>query len=139
MPNSGPDPLQTFELARTIGRLVAAENVVSASVEVVRRHLSALADYDWPALDNSVSIGANLRLAGASDFKWTLTNLYRHVTQAWDLPVRDVHLADEGEGVVRAKIHLANDLQAKDIEGEYCVAMGRIDAISLSDAVPTKA
>lgn len=112
---------------------------MSASVEIVRRHFSALGNYDWPTLENSVSGDAKLRLEGASNFKWTLTNLYRHVTQAWDLPVCDVHLTDEGQGVVRAKIHLANDLQAKDIEGEYCVAMGRIDAISLTDAAPTKA
>ena len=112
---------------------------MSASVEVVRRHFSALADYDWPTLESSVSGGANLRLVGVSNFNWTPTNLYRHVTQAWDLPVCDVQLTDEGEGVVRAKIHLGNALQAKDVEGEYCVAMGRIDAISLTDAVPTKA
>lgn len=115
------------------------ENVVSASVEVVRRHFSALADYDWRTLESSVSGDAHIRLVGVSNFKWTPTTIYRHVTQAWDLPVRDVHFADQGGGIVQAKIHLANGLQAKEIEGEYLVVMGRIDAIILADAVPAKA
>jgi hypothetical protein len=119
--------------------IVSVENVVSAAVELVRRHFSALADYDWPTLESSVSSDAHMRLVGVSNFKWTPTTIYRHVTQAWDLSVREVHFTDQGGGIVRAKIHLANDLQAKEIEGEYLVAMGRIDAIILTDAVSAKA
>jgi hypothetical protein len=106
---------------------------VSVSIEIVRRHFSALVEYDWPTLESSVSRDADLRLQGVVNFKWTPTALYRHVTQAWDLPVRDVQLTDNGQGVVGARLHLTNDLQAKVVEGEYRIGMGRICAIILSD------
>lgn len=105
---------------------------MSVAVEIVSRHLTALAACDWPTFEDSISADVHLQLIGVTDFEWMPTTIYRHVTQAWDLEVSSVQLTDEGEGVVRAEICLANSQLTKDIEGEYRVTMGRIDAITLT-------
>ncbi len=103
---------------------------MSAPVEFVRRHFTALARYDWVALQNSVSADVRLTLDGVQGWDWELTTLYRHVTQAWDYTVGDLHLSDEGEGIVRVLIHLVNGDRAKDVTGDYHVTSDWIDAIT---------
>ena len=107
-------------------------------VETVRRHLAALASYDWPALNGSVSANVELTLVGGASWKGELVGLYRFVTQAWDFSIGAV-LIDERDGVVRARIRLINGDWVKDLEGEYRVAMGRISSIRLTGAAPAKA
>jgi ketosteroid isomerase-like protein len=109
------------------------------SVEAVRQHLAALASYDFPALNGSVSTNVELRLIGETSWKWELAGLYRFITQAWDFAVGDVQLADEGGGSVRVQIRFVNGDWVKDVEGQYQVEMGRISLITLTNATPTRA
>ena len=112
-------------------------NIVSTPSEVVREHLAALGRYDWTALERSVSESVRLQLLSVdSEWRWTLTGIYRFVAQAWDYQLDDVRLAEEGDGIVRAAIKLTNGGVPKEVRGEYCVVRGRIDAITLDDGRP---
>ena len=113
---------------------------MSVAVEVVRDHFAALARYDRAALESTASDKVQVRLVGVEDWKWTLSTLYRHVSQAWNYMPEDVQLSDWGDGTVHAIIRLANGGGfVKQIEGWYCISGGRIDSIILTDKPPRTA
>ncbi len=87
-------------------------------------------------LASSVSEDVKLLLVGTVDWEWTLPNLYRQITQAWDFWPEDIQLHDQGSGTVRTTIRLTNGGATKEIEGVYHVSGDRIDAITLTDSVP---
>lgn len=64
---------------------------MSAPAEIVQGHIAALARYDWAALESTVSDKVQVGLVGVEDWEWTLSTLYRHVSQAWDYIPEDVH------------------------------------------------
>jgi ketosteroid isomerase-like protein len=103
-------------------------------VEIVRRHLLALSQSDIQALSTTVTASVQLRLEGVEDWDWTLTSLYRAVTQAWNFIPGDIRLDDLGSGHLAATLHLTNGDATKIVEGDYRVSGDRIDAITLRDA-----
>lgn len=110
---------------------------MSAPVEVVRDHIAALARYDWAAMESTVSNNVQLELVGVENWEWSLSTLYRHVSQAWDYMPEDVELSDQGDGIVHAVIRLASGGgSVKQIEGRYRISGGRIDSIILTYEPP---
>jgi hypothetical protein len=112
---------------------------VSAAVELVARHLAAVWKSDWTLLRQSMSSEPELRVSHGdwSHNEWEIGGLYRHISQAWDFRPGEVNISDEGDGIVRAKMHLTNGGEwTKDVEGEYRVRGDRIDRIRLVDSSP---
>ena len=105
--------------------------------KVVRGHIAALGRFDWKALDDTVAGAVQLRLAGVDGWEWSLSTLYRHISQGWDIMPEGVQLYDAGDGTVHAHIRFANGGMEKRILGDYQVTGDRIGAITLTDA-PTR-
>jgi hypothetical protein len=108
-------------------------------VEVVREHLAAVAGYDWAGVERSMSANADLTLDRVTDWEWTISTLYRHVTQAWDFTVADTQLSEGDDGLVAGVIRLVNHGLVKDVVCKYHVAQDRIISITLSDSAPMQA
>jgi hypothetical protein len=108
---------------------------------LVRDHIdAALTRHDWDAVESSVSEDVRLKMTGIEDWVWTISSLYRHISQAWDFTPEDVQLGDRADGSVGADIRLSNgDGWVKRVVGDYHVLGDRIDFIALTDDVPVKA
>jgi len=115
--------------------------VVRAPFEIVRDHIAALARSDWTALESTVSHPVQMKLVGVDDddWEWTLSTLYRHVSQAWDYVPEDVQLSDGDDGAVRARIRFTNGGAVKVVEGRYRISGDCIDSIILTDEPPRAA
>ena len=111
---------------------------MSNPVEVVREHLAAVAEYDWDGVETSLSANAELTLGGVTDWEWTISTIYRHVTQAWDFTIADKLISQGDDGLVTGVIRLVNHGLVKDVVGEYHVAQDRIISITLSDSAAVK-
>jgi hypothetical protein len=108
-------------------------------VSLVGRHLRAAWEYDWTALDQTLSGNAELRISHGdwTNADWGIGNFYRYLSQAWDFTLGDVQLSDLGDGIVKAKLCLTNGgAWAKKVEGEYHVSGNRIDSIRFVDSTP---
>lgn len=112
---------------------------MSNPVEVVRKHLAAVADYDWDGAKISMSANADLALDGVTDWEWTIFTLYRNVTQAWDFTFAETQLSEGDDGVVTGVIRLVNHGWVKGVMCKYHVTQDRIISITLADSAPTKA
>ena len=106
-------------------------------VEVVRKHLEAVADHDWDGVRRSMAANADLALEGITDWEWDVTTLYRHITQAWDFTVADAQLVEGNRGAVTGMVVLVNGDRRKEVACEYRVNLDRIVSIVLSDGRPT--
>ncbi|MBO9501036.1 hypothetical protein [Brevundimonas sp. A19_0] len=111
---------------------------MSNPAEVVREHLAAVADYDWDGAKRTMSANADLTLDGVTDWEWTIFNLYRQVTQAWDFTVSAVRLSGGDDGVVTGMIRLVNHGWIKDVRCRYQVTQDRIISITLFSSAPAK-
>lgn len=82
-----------------------------------------------------------MKLVGVDDddWEWTLSTLYRHVSQAWDYVPEDVQLSDGDDGAVRARIRFTNGGAVKVVEGRYRISGDCIDSIILTDEPPRAA
>lgn len=139
------DPLQTLcgeRMLQVTGRPCRVAGGGGAAIivpsDIIGEHVAAVSKYDWRAVERTVSENAQLRLAGVDSSVWTISNLYRYVTQAWDFTIDNVQISDGPDGLVRAQIRLTNGEWVKQIQGEYCVRENRIASITLTDAHPVK-
>lgn len=112
---------------------------MSNPVEVVRKHLAAVADHDWDGAKISMSGNADLALDGVTDWEWTIFTLYRNVTQAWDFTFADTQLSEEDDGVVTGVIRMVKDGWVKGVMCKYRVTQDWIISIPLADSAPMKA
>lgn len=105
-------------------------------VEVVRKHIEAVASFDWDAVKASVMDDANLTLEGVVDWKWEVGNLYRNISQAWDFTITEADLADAGGGIVTGMIVLLNAERRKVVACEYRVTLGLVSSIAFAESKP---
>ena len=107
------------------------------AVEFVRHHLDTLWARDWAELERSIADDAELTVTHGdwaySD--WTVSSLYRHITQAWDFAPGEVRLSEGGDGVVAATMLLKNAGYNKTVQGKYRVKGDRICSVWLVDSV----
>lgn len=106
------------------------------AVELVRKHIEAVASFSWDALDASMATDAILTFEGVADWKWEVGNLYRNITQAWDFAISEAVLRDAGNGGVTGMIVLSNATWRKEVACEYRVASDLISSIAFSESKP---
>jgi hypothetical protein len=105
-------------------------------VELVLKHLDAVAGFDWRAVEASMMAGADLSLEGVVDWKWDVDNLYRFISQAWDFSIFRADLVGAEGGAVTGTIVLLSGAWRKEVTCEYRVVTDLISSIAFSDRKP---